>query len=186
MFSENIKKLRESAGLTQDEFAEKIFVTRTAVSKWENGKSYPSIDSLKEISALFGVSIDSIISDDEFQHFRGFESEKVSSKGKLSTKNHIKIIIHDLNLISKSDWVKCLIIGMFAIPFITKLFLGDNITYLQTFVKKPLYFIAIMLAAIKVVQLKIQVELKAPAVSASAFAILLMTVYYGFLFVLSL
>ena len=61
MFSDNIKKLREEAGLTQDEFAEKIFVTRTAVSKWENGKSYPSIDSLKVISDLFGISIDSLM-----------------------------------------------------------------------------------------------------------------------------
>ena len=64
MFSDNIKKLREEAGLTQDEFAEKIFVTRTAVSKWENGKSYPSIDSLKVISELFGVSIDYLVKED--------------------------------------------------------------------------------------------------------------------------
>ena len=104
MFSENIKKLREGAGLTQDEFAEKIFVTRTAVSKWENGKSYPSIDSLKEISNLFGVSIDSLMSDDEFQHFKGFAAEKLAADGKLTIKDYLLIVLSDIKLILKSDW----------------------------------------------------------------------------------
>lgn len=184
MFSENIKELREDAGLTQDEFAEKIFVTRTAVSKWENGKSYPSIDSLKEISNLFGVSIDSLMSDDEFQHFKGFAAEKLAADGKLTIKDHIAIVLSDIKLILKSDWAKCLIVGMFAIPIMSKLFLGDNISYLDGFMKNPLYGIAIILAATKVIQLKVQVQLKAPAMSATVFAVVLALVYYGFLFVI--
>lgn len=52
-FGEKLKKLRIDNRLTQDELAEKIFVTRTAISKWENDKGYPSIDNLKQLSNLF-------------------------------------------------------------------------------------------------------------------------------------
>lgn len=79
MFGEKLKKLRTDNGLTQDELAEKIFVTRTAVSKWETNKGYPSIDSLKELSNLFGISIDSLISDEDIDNKR-IVDEKNSRK----------------------------------------------------------------------------------------------------------
>ena len=69
-FGEKLKKLRTDNGLTQDELAEKIYVTRTAISKWETDKGYPSIDSLKELSSLFKISIDELISDDDIQNKR--------------------------------------------------------------------------------------------------------------------
>ncbi|MBO5912031.1 MAG: helix-turn-helix transcriptional regulator [Clostridia bacterium] len=62
---EKIKKLRTDNGLTQDEFAEKIYVTRTAVSKWESDRGFPNIDSLKAISKYFSVSLDELLSGDE-------------------------------------------------------------------------------------------------------------------------
>ena len=64
-FGEKLKKLRTDGGLTQDELAEKIYVTRTAISKWESDRGYPNIDSLKAISKFFSVSIDDLLSSDE-------------------------------------------------------------------------------------------------------------------------
>ena len=61
-FNEKLKELRNSRGLTQEELAEALFVSRTAISKWESGRGYPSIDSLKEISAYFAVTIDELLS----------------------------------------------------------------------------------------------------------------------------
>ena len=61
-FNEKLKELRNSRGLTQEELAEALFVSRTAISKWESGRGYPSIDSLKEISAFFSVTIDELLS----------------------------------------------------------------------------------------------------------------------------
>ena len=61
-FHEKLQELRKSRGLTQEELAEGLYVSRTAVSKWESGRGYPSIDSLKEISAYFSVSIDDLLS----------------------------------------------------------------------------------------------------------------------------
>ena len=60
-FNEKLQALRKSKGLTQEELAEALFVSRTAVSKWESGRGYPSIDSLKEISRFFSVTIDELI-----------------------------------------------------------------------------------------------------------------------------
>ena len=64
-FNEKLQELRKGKGLTQEELAEKLFVSRTAISKWESGRGYPSIDSLKEIARFFSVTIDDLICSDE-------------------------------------------------------------------------------------------------------------------------
>lgn len=61
-FHEKLQELRKNRGLTQEELAESLFVSRTAISKWESGRGYPSIDSLKEISNYFSVTIDELLS----------------------------------------------------------------------------------------------------------------------------
>ena len=61
-FHEKLQELRKSKGLTQEELSEELYVSRTAVSKWESGRGYPSIDSLKEISKYFSVTIDELLS----------------------------------------------------------------------------------------------------------------------------
>lgn len=67
-FGEKLKKLRNDNELTQEQLAEKIFVTRTAISKWETNNGFPSIDSLKTISNLFGISIDDLITDEDIKN----------------------------------------------------------------------------------------------------------------------
>ena len=64
-FHEKLQELRKSRGLTQEELSEVLYVSRTAVSKWESGRGYPSIDSLKEISIFFSISIDDLLSTDK-------------------------------------------------------------------------------------------------------------------------
>ena len=56
-----ILSLRTKNGLTQDELAEKVFITRQAVSRWENGETVPNPDTLKLLSALFDVSINTLL-----------------------------------------------------------------------------------------------------------------------------
>ena len=63
-FHEKLQELRKGRGLTQEELAEALYVSRTAISKWESGRGYPSIDSLKEISSYFSVTIDELLSSD--------------------------------------------------------------------------------------------------------------------------
>ena len=61
---QQIKKYRASLSLSQEELAEKIFVTRQTISNWENARSYPDIHSLLLLSTLFQVSLDQLIKGD--------------------------------------------------------------------------------------------------------------------------
>jgi len=58
---DTILEIRKNNGLTQEEFAEKLFVTRQAVSRWENGETTPAIDTLKAISGLFWVDANTLL-----------------------------------------------------------------------------------------------------------------------------
>lgn len=60
-FSEQIRQIRKDSGLTQEAFAEKVHVTRQAVSNWENNKNLPDIETLIVISQTFHVSLDELI-----------------------------------------------------------------------------------------------------------------------------
>ncbi len=62
---EKISGFRRNAGMTQDELADKLYVTRQALSKWELGVSAPSIDTLLELCKLFNVSFEEILCLDE-------------------------------------------------------------------------------------------------------------------------
>ena len=64
-FNEKLQELRKIKGLTQEELAEHLHVSRTAISKWESGRGYPNIDSLKAISKFYGVTLDELLSGDE-------------------------------------------------------------------------------------------------------------------------
>ena len=79
-FSEKLQELRKSREMTQEELAEALFVSRTAISKWESGRGYPSIDSLKEISRFFSVTIDDLICSDEMITVAENEKKELAHK----------------------------------------------------------------------------------------------------------
>ena len=64
-FNEKLQELRKKKGLTQEELAQCLFVSRTAISKWEMGRGFPSIESLKLIARFFSVTVDELLSSDE-------------------------------------------------------------------------------------------------------------------------
>lgn len=64
-FNEKLQQLRTKSGLTQEQLAEKIFVSRVAVAKWESGRGYPNLDSLKSLAKIFNISIDDLLSSEE-------------------------------------------------------------------------------------------------------------------------
>ena len=59
--SENLFRLRKKRGLSQEEFAEHIHISRQAVSKWERGEAYPDTENLIEIAAFYGVTLDELV-----------------------------------------------------------------------------------------------------------------------------
>ena len=64
-FNIKLQEMRKAKGLTQEELAEALYVSRTAISKWESGRGYPNLDSLKALAKFFSVSVDELLSGDE-------------------------------------------------------------------------------------------------------------------------
>ena len=103
-FNEKLQELRKQKGLTQEELAEKLYVSRTAISKWESGRGYPNIESLKAISRFFSVTVDELISSDEML--------TVAEEDKRQTETHFRDLVFGLVDICAS---LLLVLPLFAI-----------------------------------------------------------------------
>lgn len=75
-FNDKLQQLRKQRNLTQEELAAALYVSRTAVSKWESGRGYPNIDSLKAVSKFFSVSVDELLSGEELISLAETESKE--------------------------------------------------------------------------------------------------------------
>ena len=86
--NEQIKKYRTEMNISQEELAEKIYVTRQSISNWENGKTYPDIHSLLLLSSLFGISLDQLVKGDieiMKEEIKKEEIAKMNRYGKIYT-----------------------------------------------------------------------------------------------------
>lgn len=95
MIDVNIKYLRKRAGLSQEELAEKIDVSRQSVAKWENGESLPDIVKCRDLAMLFGTTIDNLINysfeDDELTDNETSEGKYVFGLVKVGERGQIVI-----------------------------------------------------------------------------------------------
>lgn len=73
MISKNLKYLRKEKGISQEEFAEALNVSRQTVAKWESGESMPDVENCKMISMFFGITIDDLV-------YYSFEENYVSTE----------------------------------------------------------------------------------------------------------
>ena len=126
-FNEKLQELRKNKGLTQEELAEALYVSRTAISKWESGRGYPSIDSLKEIAKFFSVTIDELLSSNEVL--------SIAEEDNKQREKHLKSLVFGLLDIS--------VLMFFFLPFfgqkengviqeVSLLSLNEIATYLKT------------------------------------------------------
>ena len=74
--------LRKQKGLTQEELAEVLYVSRTAVSKWESGRGLPNIESLKALSRFYGVTLDALLSGDDLLHLAETEQKEKDARSR--------------------------------------------------------------------------------------------------------
>ena len=128
MLSEKIKKYRLDNNLTQEEFAAKLFVTRNAVSKWENDNGYPNIDTLKDVAKLLNITIDELLGDDDIKTITINTNEKLN-KYKIYGANILVFILYSLvailipHLMFESDPTSPMAYCLFIAP-ITFIILG--------------------------------------------------------------
>ena len=113
-FCEKLQQLRIKNGLTQEQLAEKVYVSRVAVSKWESGRGYPNLDSLRKLAKVFNLTIDELLSTDELIDIV-----------EVQTKNKSRILLTLILGITDFMAVLLFVIPMFANRFENKI---DNVT----------------------------------------------------------
>ena len=125
-FGEKLKKARKEAGLSQEQLAEKLSVSRSAVAKWESGKGMPDVNNLKVIAQLLDVSVDYLLDEEEKLSFNetkeaiDLDSFEVTGKcrdkkdaacfSKFSNADAIYPLIRRKKM-SKLEWAADLIVG---------------------------------------------------------------------------
>ncbi|MBQ1282007.1 MAG: helix-turn-helix transcriptional regulator [Oscillospiraceae bacterium] len=81
-FGQKLQQLRKQKGLTQEELAALLYVSRAAVSKWESGRGYPNIDSLRALAKCFSVTVDALLSGEEVLHLAEEETRQTARQTK--------------------------------------------------------------------------------------------------------
>ena len=146
-FCEKLQELRKQKGLTQEELAQALFVSRTAISKWESGRGYPNIDSLKGISRFFGVTIDELLSGDQLL--------TIAEADTLQVKNHFTDLSFGL--------LDCSAALFFLLPFFGQRADGlveavslSSLTQLPAYLKTAYFFAVLAITAMGILTLALQ------------------------------
>ena len=146
-FNEKLQELRKHKGLTQEELAELLFVSRTAVSKWESGRGYPNIDSLKAIARFFGVTIDELLSGDELL--------TIAEKDTEQKENHIRDLVFGLLDISVAVFFFLPLFGQ-KVNGIIQAILLLSLTEIASYLRIAYFVVAIGIAVFGILTLALQ------------------------------
>ena len=146
-FNEKLQELRKHKSLTQEELAELLFVSRTAVSKWESGRGYPNIDSLKAIARFFGVTIDELLSSDELL--------TIAEKDTEQKENHIRDLVFGLLDISVAVFFFLPLFGQKVNGIIQEVSLL-SLTGIASYLRIAYFVVAIGIAVFGILTLALQ------------------------------
>lgn len=171
-FHEKLQELRKSRGLTQEELAEALFVSRTAISKWESGRGYPSIDSLKEISKFFSVTIDDLLS-----------GEKLISIAEKENKSNIQNICDMLFGIVDILSLILVILPLYPNPkdgyiYSVNLFVYTETTTFNLWVYWILYISLIGIGVVKVILNQMKMEKGRKVITEISIGLSIVTVFF--------
>ena len=140
-FGENLQKLRKERGISQEQLAEQLGVTRQSVSKWESGASYPEMDKIVAICNIFHCDMDVLINKDITEKRDKKDASKVVKVGFKNIADYIKKTIYLFEHQSFKDIIKMIaqvmiiicVILCFSIPFmlfkemvVSLFYTGDN------------------------------------------------------------
>lgn len=168
-FNEKLQELRKSRGLTQEELAQALFVSRTAISKWESGRGYPSIDSLREISRFFSVTIDELLS-----------GEKLISLAARENKANLRRMCDLLFGITDLCSFLLIVLPLYPNPFGDFIYSVNLVHY--TRMNLPLYWVLflalIVMGVVKVVLTQLKTEKGQAVVTGCSLGLSILTVLF--------
>jgi len=113
-----IKKYRNELSLSQEELADKIFVTRQTISNWENEKNYPDIKSLVMLSSLFGISLDSLVKGDLEEMKKQIKESDIQEfhrQGTIMAIFMVLMMLSPIPLVRLFHWIGFAIWGVLAV-----------------------------------------------------------------------
>ena len=193
-FNVKLQKLRTQKGLTQDELAKMLFVSRTAISKWESGRGYPNIESLKNISKIFSVSLDELLSNDELLFIAEEDGKRKETGLKdlffgildISTvllfflplfADRLEDVVIAVSLLSLNEvslYLKILYISAVALMFVFGIVLLSLQNNRSSYWRRSKYYISLLLNIIVVLLFVISLQ---PYASAFLFLFLIIKVF---------
>ena len=124
-FGDNLKQIRKSKKMSQEELAEKVNVTRQSVSKWENGETYPEMNNILELCKIFNCKLNDLVHSD-MTDITSLDQDIVMNVVKFNEKkqNEVKILSNIISLIGKIGAIVLkvvipfVILGMLLVPYI--------------------------------------------------------------------
>lgn len=120
-----IKKYRNELQLSQEELADKIFVTRQTISNWENEKNYPDIKSLVMLSSLFGISLDSLVKGDLEEMKKQIKESDIREfhrQGTIMAIFMVLMVLSPIPLVRLFHWIGFAVWGVLAVTGIVYAF----------------------------------------------------------------
>lgn len=114
-FGENLKRVREEKGITQQTLADYLYVTRQAVSRWEGGSRYPDIMTAKKMAQYLGVTLDELLSDDDMKLYAERSSIMESQVSK-----RVQLILLT---------IACMSAFLCSVLYISNYFMDDYVSY---------------------------------------------------------
>ena len=171
-FGEKLQELRKSKDLTQEELAEALYVSRTAISKWESNRGYPSIDSLKEISKFFSVTIDELLS-----------GEKILSIAERENKSNIRKMCNLIFGIVDMLSVLLILLPLYPNPVDEYIYSVNLLHYMETTsLNRSIYWILfsilILLGCVKTALTQFQIEKGQKIVTGISMGLSIITVLF--------
>ena len=124
---DQIKKHRGELGLSQEAFAEKIYVSRQTISNWETGKNYPDINSLLRMSEIFGVTVDALLKGDVEEMKKIVKEEDIHDFQKLSNVYSILFCLMLITPIPLAKLLGFIGLGIWGIMMIVTLWVAIEV-----------------------------------------------------------
>ncbi len=171
-FHEKLKELRKNRGLTQEELSEALFVSRTAISKWESGRGYPGIDSLKEISKYFSVSIDELLS-----------GEKLISIAENENRHNIQTLCELLFGITDLMYLMLIILPLYPNPVNGFVYAVNLLNYRETtsmirIIHWILFLLPVLIGTVKILLTECKIEKGQNLVTGCSMTIGILSVFF--------
>lgn len=168
---EKLQMLRKNRGMTQEELAQALYVSRTAVSKWESGRGYPSIESLKQISTFFGVSVDELLS-----------SEQVLSLAENENRKKLQSLCHVLTGMADLSAVLLIVLPLYPYPedgvvYAVNLLHAEEISAWSRGIHGALFLLLIVVGAAQILTEKLKNE-KGRQLTACSMGLSVLTVLF--------